>query len=232
MLPIIRWLPRPSPYEPVWHAMRDFTQTRQPDTPDEIWLVEHLPVYTLGQAGKREHLLNPDAHIPVIPTDRGGQVTFHGPGQLVVYGLMDLRRRGMYIKEYVSLLEDSVLDFLHKLGLHSACRIAGAPGIYLPNDIQRNTQPGTASDHPQSMINMTKIAALGIKVSKGCTYHGIALNVEMDLQPFSRINPCGYPGLHATDLHQQNIHLTLEQAAQALLHYLLNKLPSALQKKT
>jgi len=224
--PIIRWLPRPSDYEPVWHAMRDFTHARDAHTPDEIWLVEHTPVYTLGQAGKREHLLNPDASIPVIQTDRGGQVTYHGPGQLVAYGLIDLRRRGLYVKEYVALLEDCVLDVLKGLALSQARRVAGAPGIYLPFDGKTHGENPSQNPTARTMTNMAKIAALGIKVSQGCAWHGLALNVQMDLRPFSRINPCGYAGLHTTDLYQQNIHLTLEQAAQMLLHHWLQKLPS------
>jgi len=223
--PIIRWLPRPSNYEPVWHAMRDFTRARNAHTPDEIWLVEHTPVYTLGQAGKHEHLLNPDTHIPIIQTDRGGQVTYHGPGQLVAYGLIDLRRRGLYIKEYVALLEDGVLDLLQALGLPLACRVAGAPGIYLPIDRKTHAEKPARNPTAQTMTNMAKIAALGIKVSKGCAWHGLALNVKMDLRPFSHINPCGYAGLHTTDLYRQNILLTLEQAAQMLLHHCLQKLP-------
>jgi len=227
--PIIRWLPRPSTYEPVWHAMRDFTHARDAHTPDEIWLVEHAPVYTLGQAGKHEHLLNPDTNIPVIQTDRGGQVTYHGPGQLVVYGLIDLRRRGLYVKEYVALLEDCVLDLLKALDLPQACRVAGAPGIYLPVGVKPRRKPDIeeSAQNPidQTMTGMAKIAALGIKVNKGCAWHGLALNVRMDLRPFSHINPCGYAGLHTTDLYRQNIHLTLEQAAQMLLNHWLQKLP-------
>jgi len=227
--PIIRWLPRPSHYTPVWHAMRDFTRSRNARTPDEIWLVEHAPVYTLGQAGKHEHLLSPDTNIPVIQTDRGGQVTYHGLGQLVAYGLIDLRRRGLYVKEYVALLEDCVLDLLKELGLPRACRVAGAPGIYLPVDVEPRSEPHSeeSARNPidQTMTGMAKIAALGIKVSKGCAWHGLALNVQMDLHPFSRINPCGYAGLHTTDLHRHNIHLTLEQTAQMLLHHWLQKLP-------
>jgi len=233
--PLVRWLPRPAPFEPVWHAMRAFTHARTTDTRDEIWLVEHTPVYTLGQAGRHEHLLNPNAHVPIVQTDRGGQITFHGPGQLVAYGLIDLRRRGLYVRDYVALLEDSVLDLLHEQGLACACRIKGAPGIYLP---VRTHGPSSATPYAQSaatpdltlMDNMAKIAALGIKVSKGCAYHGLALNVHMDLCPFTRINPCGYPGLHTTDLRRQGITLTLDEAAQALLRHWLPKLPGFLQR--
>ena len=236
MTPAVRWLARPAPYEEVLQAMRDFTQTRQADTPDEIWLVEHEPVYTLGQAGKPEHVLAPGG-VPLTRSDRGGQVTYHGPGQIVAYGLIDLRRRGLFVKEYVALLEEAVIALLHELGLHAACRLPGAPGVYVPYQAA-STDTALASDpsvggglslHGQSMA---KIAALGIKVSNGRAYHGVSLNVDMDLRPFLGINPCGYQGLHTTDLASQGIHLTLEQAGEALLRHWLPRLPATRQTPT
>lgn len=180
-----RWLqPELTDYLTVWRAMQDFTAARQPDTPDEIWLTVHHPVYTLGQAGRAEHLLSTGA-IPVVATDRGGQVTYHGPGQVMAYVLFDLKRAGYFVKEYVHRLEAAVIDTLGELGIAQAQRKSGAPGVYVP-------RPEAA--------DLAKIAALGIKVSRGCTYHGAALNVAMDLAPFQGINPCGYAGLRTVDL--------------------------------
>lgn len=190
--------PRPSDYEPVWRAMQDFTQARTPDTPDELWLVEHTPVYTLGQASKPEHLLNP-GHIPVIQTDRGGQVTYHGPGQVMVYILADLKRSGHYIKQMVNEIEESVILTLASFGVEHACRKDGAPGVYVP---MGNT--------------LAKIAALGIKVRNGCTYHGVALNVDMDLKPFEGINPCGYAGLQTVNMVDMGARAQWDDVAQAL----------------
>lgn len=190
--------PRPSDYEPVWRAMQDFTQARTPDTPDELWLVEHTPVYTLGQASKPEHLLNP-GHIPVIQTDRGGQVTYHGPGQVMVYILADLKRSGHYIKQMVNEIEESVILTLVGFGVEHACRKDGAPGVYVP---MGNT--------------LAKIAALGIKVRNGCTYHGVALNVDMDLKPFEGINPCGYAGLQTVNMVDMGARAQWDDVAQAL----------------
>ncbi|MFM7011888.1 MAG: lipoyl(octanoyl) transferase LipB [Betaproteobacteria bacterium] len=190
--------PRPSDYEPVWRAMQDFTQARTPDTPDELWLVEHTPVYTLGQASKPEHLLNP-CHIPVIQTDRGGQVTYHGPGQVMVYILADLKRSGHYIKQMVNEIEESVILTLAGFGVEHACRKDGAPGVYVP---MGNT--------------LAKIAALGIKVRNGCTYHGVALNVDMDLKPFEGINPCGYAGLQTVNMVDMGARAQWDDVAQAL----------------
>src|SRR5690606_35051502 len=200
----VRYLDGPAPYEPVWQAMKSFTEARHKDTPDEIWLVEHSPVYTLGQAGKPEHLLNTGA-IEVVHCNRGGQVTYHGPGQLVVYPLLDLRRRGIYVKEYVALIEDVVLDTLASFGLQQACRKAGAPGVYVP------LQDGS----------LAKIAALGVKISQGCAYHGLALNVDMDLQPFAGINPCGYAGLQTVDLKAVGVNTTVQEAGMRVLERLL-----------
>ncbi len=200
----VRHLDGPAPYEPVWQAMKSFTEARHKETPDEIWLVEHCPVYTLGQAGKPEHLLNTGA-IEVVQCNRGGQVTYHGPGQLVVYPLVDLRRQGIYVKEYVALIEDVVLDTLASFGLQQACRKAGAPGVYVP------LQDGS----------LAKIAALGVKISQGCAYHGLALNVDMDLQPFAGINPCGYAGLQTVDLKTMGVITTVQEVGMRVLERLL-----------
>jgi lipoyl(octanoyl) transferase len=174
--PIIRRLGRVD-FAPAWQDMQTFTAGRGPDTADEIWLLEHPPVYTLGMAGKREHLLA-DIGIPVIPIDRGGQVTYHGPGQLVAYLLLDLRRLGYGVKELVRRIEQAVIDLLAGFGIPGE-RLAGAPGVY---------------------VRGAKIAALGLRVKNGCTYHGLALNVDMDLTPYRAINPCGHPGMPVTQL--------------------------------
>lgn len=200
-----RWLARPADYEQVWQAMHDFNEVRTETTPDEIWLVEHTPVYTLGQAGRPEHVFNPGA-IPVVHTDRGGQVTYHGPGQLVLYALVDLRRHRIFVKEYVSMLEEAVLEVLSDLGVTGACRKLGAPGIYVPQTIL--LVPGGDG--------LAKIAALGIKVRRGCAYHGVALNVDMDLQPFFGINPCGYEGLQTVDLAACGVRTTVHDVGERL----------------
>lgn len=206
-----RWLePRPSSYGPVWDDMRAFTQARTPDTPDEIWLTEHEPVYTLGQAGKPEHVLAP-GDIPVLATDRGGQVTYHGPGQVTAYVLMDLRRAGYFVKEYVHRIEAAVLDCLGEAGVAGAQREPGAPGIYVPDP-----------DDPHRRT--AKIAALGIKVSRGCTYHGVSLNVAMDLTPYDGINPCGYAGLRTVDLRACGVHADLAHVGARLAHHLAHHL--------
>lgn len=205
----VKWLPRPSPYTPVWEAMQRHTEGRVAGTPDEIWLVEHEPVYTLGQAGKPEHILNSGA-IPVVRSNRGGQVTYHGPGQVVAYCLFDLRRAGLYVKEYVALLEDVVIELLRGHGLANACRKPNAPGVYVP------AQAGGDE--------LAKIAALGIKVRNGCAYHGIALNVDMDLAPFDGINPCGYEGLRTTDLARQGVRTTVHEAGEDLARRLAERL--------
>ena len=164
-------------YLPTLDAMRAYTEARTATTTDEAWLVEHPPVYTLGRAGLTEHVLDPGS-IPVVRADRGGQVTYHGPGQLVVYTLLDLRRRGIGIKDFVHLLEGCVIELLAGHGIEAGRR-SGAPGVYVAG---------------------AKIAALGLRVRHGCSYHGVSLNVDMDLTPFTRINPCGYPGLAVTQL--------------------------------
>jgi lipoyl(octanoyl) transferase len=180
-------------YEPIWRAMQAFTAQRSPDTPDELWLLEHPPVYTQGQAGKPEHLIAATT-IPVIPIDRGGQITYHGPGQVVAYVLVDLRRRGYGIRELVTRMEQAVIDLLAAQGV-SAARRNGAPGVY---------------------VNGAKIAALGLRVKHGCTYHGLALNVDMDLRPFAAINPCGYAGMAVTDCRLAGAHCSVAEAEQAL----------------
>jgi lipoyl(octanoyl) transferase len=178
-------------------AMREFTQRRDDTTPDELWICEHDPVFTQGVAGRAEHVLDPGS-IPVLLTDRGGQVTYHGPGQVVAYPLVDLRRLGIYVKEFVYRLEHSALKTLESLGV-TGHRVSGAPGIYV-----RLADPsGHASlieSRADRFTGLGKIAALGIKVSRHCSYHGLALNVAMDLAPFSRIDPCGYAGLRTVDL--------------------------------
>lgn len=180
-------------------AMRAFTEARSADTPDEIWLCEHPPTYTQGLAGKADHVLNPSG-IPVVQTNRGGQVTYHGPGQVVAYPLVDLKRLGIYVKEYVFRLETAVIQTLDQFGI-TGHRVAGAPGIYVRLD-----DPGAhaaltgPSDPNDAFKGLGKVAALGIKVSRHCTYHGVALNVDMDLQPYLGINPCGYAGLQTVDL--------------------------------
>jgi len=198
-------VPGLSDYETVWQAMRDFTEGRNEQTPDQIWLVEHHPVYTLGLAGKPEHVLAP-GHIPVIKSDRGGQVTYHGPGQVVAYVLVDLRRLNMTIRDMVHHLESAVMNTLHTLGAPHATRKQGAPGVYVP------AEGG----------DLAKIAALGLKVRKGCTYHGVSLNVDMDLNPFDGINPCGYPGLRTVNLRNcgltQQWDMVALQLAQDIAH--------------
>ena len=192
-------------YLPTWQAMREFTAARTGQTADELWLVEHPPVFTLGQAARREHLLDP-GDIPVVATDRGGQVTYHGPGQVVVYTLIDLRRLGIFVRELVYRIEQSVIQVLDESGI-TAQRVRGAPGVYVRDP---------ASQAGGELAGFAKIAALGIKVSRGCSYHGVALNVAMDLQPFGRINPCGYAGLPTVDLSTLGVSISWRAAADRL----------------
>ena len=186
-------------YLPTEAAMRAFTEARGPETPDELWLVEHPPVFTQGLAGKADHLLMP-GEIPVVHTNRGGQVTYHGPGQVTAYPLVDLRRLNIFVKEYVYRLESAVIQTLDRFGI-TGHRVGGAPGIYVrladPGAHAALVQPADPTD---PFRGLGKVAALGIKVSRHCTYHGVALNVAMDLEPYSRINPCGYAGLETVDL--------------------------------
>jgi lipoyl(octanoyl) transferase len=207
------------PYEATVQAMRDFTESRGADTPDQLWLVEHDPVYTQGLAGKPEHLLNP-GNIPVVATNRGGQVTYHGPGQVVAYPLVDLKRLGIYVKEYVYRLEHAVLKVLeaHQITGH---RVAGAPGIYVrladPGCHAALTGPAPGADPlVDKFAGLGKVAALGIKVSRHCTYHGVALNVAMDLAPFAGINPCGYSGLQTVDLAKLGVTTDWSTVARQL----------------
>ena len=196
--PLLRPLGR-VPYESTVDAMKAFTAARGPETPDEIWVVEHPPVFTQGLAGKAEHLLDA-GDVPVVQTNRGGQVTYHGPGQVVAYPLMDLRRLGIYVKEFVFRLEEAVLRTLADFEV-TGHRVPGAPGIYVKlADPFGHAALGNDRPADDPFRGLGKIAALGVKVSNHCTYHGVALNVAMDLRPFERINPCGYAGLKTVDL--------------------------------
>ncbi len=212
-------------------AMQRFTEERTGDTADELWICEHPPVYTQGIAGKRDHILVP-GDIPVVATNRGGQVTHHGPGQVVAYPLVDLHRAGYYVKEYVHRIEEAVIRTLGHYGV-TGHRVAGAPGIYVrlddPGSHARLPQrplrrePGSAAPVPD-FTGLAKIAALGIKVARHCTYHGVALNVAMDLEPFSRINPCGYAGLQTVDLSTIGVHTTWDDVAAVLGQQLASRL--------
>lgn len=185
----------------MYQAMQRFNECRTADTPDEFWCLEHLPVYTLGMAGRREHILE-QGGVPLFKTDRGGQVTYHGPGQLVVYLLIDLRRKSIPVRRFVHLIEQALIDFCEQINI-PALRKAGAPGVY---------------------VNEKKIAALGIRVRHGCTYHGLALNVGMEIEPFRYINPCGYPGLEVTQISDEGCRLDVSQTCQGLLPYLIDYL--------
>ncbi len=193
---VVRALGR-TDYADTWRAMQAFTDARSATTPDEIWLTEHPPIYTLGLAGRREHLLR-DNGIAILKVDRGGQVTYHGPGQLVAYTLVDMRRQRYGIREMVRRLEAAVVEWLDSIGI-SAYGKASAPGVYVRRD-------GVES----------KIAALGLKVRRGCTYHGVAVNVAMDLAPFADIDPCGFPGLAVTQLADCGVVRTVEDAGRGL----------------
>ena len=216
-------------YVSTYRAMQEFTSSRNEQTCDELWLCEHSAVYTQGLAGKPEHVLNP-GNIPVIAANRGGQVTYHGPGQVVAYPLIDLKRAGYFVKEFVYRLEEAVIRTLADFGV-TGHRVAGAPGIYVRLDdptshailAQRPVQrgPNDVQVRLPDFTGLGKIAALGIKVSRNCTYHGIALNVAMDLEPFSRINPCGYTGLRTVDLSTIGIAIGVHEAADLLSHKLI-----------
>jgi lipoyl(octanoyl) transferase len=202
-------------YADTLQAMRDFTAQRTTDTEDQLWLVEHAPVFTQGVAGRAEHVRDA-AGIPVVQSNRGGQVTYHGPGQVVAYALVDLRRLRIYVKEYVYRLEHAVLKVLEDFGV-TGHRVAGAPGVYVrlddPFGHQALAGPALAGD---PFRGLGKIAALGIKVSRHCAYHGVALNVAMDLSPFERIDPCGYAGLRAVDLATLGVHTDWATVARQL----------------
>jgi lipoyl(octanoyl) transferase len=188
-------------YEPTWRAMQRFTDERGPDTADEIWFLEHPPIFTLGMNAGRDHVLAP-GDIPVVQIDRGGQVTYHGPGQLVVYPLVDLRRAGLGVRDIVTALERSVIDYAAALGIVAECR-RNAPGVY---------------------VDGRKLASVGIRVRRGAAYHGIALNVSVDLEPFGRINPCGYAGLEMTRLADLSDVESVNAAGETLKPYLLRQL--------
>jgi lipoyl(octanoyl) transferase len=248
-------------YLPTYQAMQDFTSKRglEPlqDVPDQLWICEHTPVYTQGLAGKAEHIFNP-ANIPVVQTNRGGQVTYHGPGQVVAYPLVDLKRAGYFVKEYVYRIEEAVIRTLMHFGV-TGHRVAGAPGIYVrlddpashallpqrpmkivhaeelgsePFRFAAGSDPNSSAAAPvasphvatPNFTGLGKIAALGIKVSRNCTYHGVALNVAMDLEPYSRINPCGYQGLQTVDLFTIGVCASWDEAAQVLGHKLVTYL--------
>ena len=202
-------------YLATYQAMQDFTAARDEATPDALWICEHPAVYTQGLAGKSEHIFNP-GEIPVVQSNRGGQVTFHGPGQVVVYPLIDLKRAGYFVKEYVYRIEESVLKTLAHFGV-TGHRVGSAPGIYVRMDDPFSHAALSGPAHPADPFRgLGKIAALGIKVSRHCTYHGVALNVAMDMEPFSRINPCGYTNLQTTDLSTIGVSASWQEAADVL----------------
>jgi len=223
-------------YLPTYAAMQEFTSQRglQPpsDVRDQLWICEHPPVFTQGLAGKAEHIFNP-ADIPVVQTNRGGQVTFHGPGQVVAYPLIDLKRAGYFVKEYVYRIEEAVIRTLLYFGV-TGHRVAGAPGIYVrledpaghvpleqrPKKMVLTTEPVVPPPKQPNFTGLGKIAQIGIKVSRNCTYHGVSLNVAMDLEPFSRINPCGYSGLQTVDLSTIGVSVGWAEAADVLSHKL------------
>lgn len=190
-------------YLETWQAMKAFTERRDASTADELWFVEHDPVYTQGQAGKPEHVLNP-GDIPVIPIDRGGQVTYHAPGQLIAYVLVDLKRRGLGVKQFVRLLEQAIINVLNK-GDIKAKRLHGAPGVY---------------------VDGAKIAALGLRIRHGCSYHGLALNLDLDLEPYQRINPCGHAGMSVTSLARLGVSWNRQKALAYMQSELLALLAS------
>ena len=202
-------------YEATYAAMRAFTEGRDADTADELWLCEHAPTYTQGLSGRDEHVLAP-GDIPVVRTNRGGQVTYHGPGQVVAYPLVDLRRLDIFVKEYVFRLETAVLQVLESLGV-TGHRVGGAPGIYVRPDAPfEHARLPAGPPGADPFAGLGKIAALGVKVSKHCTYHGLALNVAMDLAPFGRIHPCGYAGLRTVDLATLGVHAEWSDVAHRL----------------
>jgi lipoyl(octanoyl) transferase len=212
------------PYPPTYAAMQDFTAARSAETPDRLWICQHTPVFTLGLASRAEHLLA-TGEIAVVATNRGGQVTYHGPGQVVAYPLLDLKRCGYFVKEYVYRLEESVIRTLLAFGI-TGHRVAGAPGIYVRLDDPKShavLAQGPKNTTPD-FTGLGKIAALGIKVSRHCTYHGVALNVAMDLSPFSRIDPCGYPSLQTVDLSTIGVSVSWQEAADVLGQKLLTYL--------
>ena len=189
-------------YDPTWRAMQSYTAARDASSPDEIWLVQHPPVYTLGVAGRPTHLPRGRDDVPVVRIDRGGQITYHGPGQLVAYVLLDMKRSGLTVRPLVRLLERAVIDLLEEYGISAAGRTE-APGVY---------------------VGDAKIAALGLRITRGCCYHGLALNVDMDLSPFHAIDPCGYPGLSVTQLRDLGVTDSIGVVGQRLTHHLVRLL--------
>ncbi|EPJ44255.1 MAG: lipoate-protein ligase B [Osedax symbiont Rs2] len=189
------------PYQPIWRKMQQLTSDRDGDSSDEIWLLEHQSVFTQGQAGKAEHLLNP-GDIPVVQVDRGGQVTYHGPGQLIMYLLLDLRRNKLGVREVVTLMEQGIIDVLQHYGV-SAYAKSDAPGVY---------------------VDQSKIASLGLRVRRGCSFHGLALNLNVDTEPFLRINPCGYAGMKMSNLSDYVSDLKNRQVASLLADYMIDKI--------
>lgn len=201
---VVRALGR-ADYQPTWQAMLAFTAARNENTPDELWVCEHPPVYTLGQAGKPEHRIF-DNGIPLVKIDRGGQITYHGPGQVVIYLLLDLARRNLRVRELVTRIEQAVIDLLSRHGV-AAQRLTGAPGVYVERDNA-----------------IAKVAALGLRIRRNCCYHGVSLNVDMDLLPFTAINPCGYAGMAVTQTRDLGISLSSAQMADALVRQLCQQL--------
>ena len=204
--PLLKWLGR-QPYEPIWRAMQALTDTRGPDTPDEVWLLEHDPVYTLGMNADRSHVLAA-GDIPVVQIDRGGQVTYHGPGQLVVYPLIDVRRAGLGVRDLVTALERAAIEHAAGHGIRAECR-ADAPGVY---------------------VDGAKLASVGLRIRRNGSYHGLALNVAMDLEPFGRINPCGYAGLRMTQLADLGVRTTPQNMATEFASILVRRILAALTK--
>ena len=202
---MVKYLGR-SNYEQTWAQMKTFTHQRDSESADELWITEHAPVYTQGLNGKPEHILD-CAEIPVVQIDRGGQVTYHGPGQLVLYCLLDIQRLGFGVRTLVSEIEMSIIELLARYDIDASAR-ADAPGVYV-----YQTQPE----------RMAKIAALGLRIRKGCCYHGLSLNIDMDLEPFSRINPCGFKGLAVTQMADLNTTITLEQAGRQLAAIMIKR---------
>lgn len=225
-IPRTRWLGT-MPYDGIEARMKTFTAQRVADTADELWMLQHEPVFTQGIAGRSEHVLVP-GDIPVIQTQRGGQVTYHGPGQVVAYPLIDLRRLRIYVKEFVFRLETAVLQVLQDASV-TGHRVAGAPGIYVRLD-DPCAHAGLRPDELNRFEGLGKIAALGVKVSNHCTYHGLAFNVDMDLEPFSRIDPCGYVGLRSIDLKSVGVLWTWQEAAERLAERLRAQLGSAVAR--
>jgi lipoyl(octanoyl) transferase len=204
--PVIRRL-GVTAYEATWGAMQQFTAARTAATRDEIWLTQHPPVYTLGLAGKAEHLLHADTGIPLVKTDRGGQITYHGPGQFVAYVLLDIKRRGIGVRTLVRLLESAVINLLAGYNIAAHFR-TDAPGVYVTRD-----------------SGVAKIAALGLRIKNGCCYHGLALNIDMNLAPFTSINPCGYAGLAVTQLRDLGVRDSLDAVSEKLSQHLRDVLP-------